>query len=179
MPAEFEITTVIEPLSLAVFPELFAFERDNREYFAEWVPDRGDEYFLQFQANNQALINEQTAGDSFFFIVRDETNRLVGRVNLVDVREGSISLGFRIAQKATGIGHAGRAVKLACAFGQKRGIQTITAMTTLANRGSQRILERSGFGNASGNPAFVLLNGLEHKMLHYARDLNPKDSLHG
>lgn len=170
---------MIEPLSLAVLPELLAFERDNREYFAEWVPDRGDEYFSRFKANNQALISEQTAGHSFFFIVRDEKNRLVGRVNLVDVREGSISLGFRIAQNATGLGHAGRAVKLACAFGQKRGVRTITAMTTLANRGSQRILERSGFGNASGNPEFVLLNGLEHKMVHYACDLNPNDFLHG
>jgi ribosomal-protein-alanine N-acetyltransferase len=171
MPHAFQTTTTIEPLSIGVGSELLTFERDNRAYFAKWVPDRGDEYFSQFQTRHLALLDEQSAGDCFFFVVRDETNRLVGRVNLVDVRDGSASLGYRIAREATGIGHAGRAVSSVKAFARERGLQTITAMTTLANDGSQRVLERSGFCRVAGSPATVLQNGVEYEILHYALDL--------
>ena len=172
MPHAFQTTTTIEPLSIRVSPELLTFERDNRAYFAEWVPDRGDDDFLQFQTRHQALLDEQSAGDCLFFVVRDETNRLVGRVNLVDVRDGSGSLGYRIAREATGLGHAGRAVGLVKAFARERGLQTLTAITTLVNYGSQRVLERSGFGKVAGDPATVLQNGVEYEILHYALDLN-------
>lgn len=93
MPHASGTSTTIEPLSAGVSSELLTFERDNREYFAEWVQDRGDDYFLQFQARHQLLLDEQSAGGCFFFVVRDETNRMVGRVNLVDVGDGSPSLG--------------------------------------------------------------------------------------
>jgi ribosomal-protein-alanine N-acetyltransferase len=171
VPAGLHTTTIIEPLSIDVLPELLVFERDNRGYFAEWVPDRGDDYFSQFTTRNDALLDEQAAGRSFFFVVRDEEDRLVGRVNLVDLAQDSVSLGYRIAQEATGIGHAGRAVCLASAFARDRGLQTITAMTTLANRGSQGVLERAGFIEVAGSPASVWHNGVGQETLHFALDL--------
>jgi hypothetical protein len=87
MPHAFETTTTIEPLSIGVSSEPLTCQRDNREYFGEGVPDRGDEYFSRFQARHQALLDEQSAGDCFFFVELAETNRLVGRGNLVDVRD--------------------------------------------------------------------------------------------
>jgi ribosomal-protein-alanine N-acetyltransferase len=168
VPVELEAKTTIEPLSIGVLPELLRFERVNREYFAEWVPDRGDDYFSEFRTRNQALLDEQSAGGSFFFVARNEANRLVGRVNLVDVASGSASLGYRIAQDATGVGHAGRAVQLAILFAHGRGLQTITAMTTLVNRGSQKVLERAGFIQVAGGPASVVQNGVQHELVHYA-----------
>ena len=168
MPAKLEARTTIEPLSIGVLPELLAFERDNREYFAEWVPDRGDDYFTEFRTRNQSLLDEQSAGGSFFFVVRNEENRLIGRVNLVDVANGSASLGYRIAQDATGTGHAGRAVKLAIRFAHGRGLQTITAMTTHVNLGSRKVLERAGFREVAGGPASVLQNGVELETVHYS-----------
>jgi ribosomal-protein-alanine N-acetyltransferase len=33
-------------------PALLAFERENRAYFAASIPDRGDEYFVQFDARH-------------------------------------------------------------------------------------------------------------------------------
>jgi ribosomal-protein-alanine N-acetyltransferase len=171
VPAGLEIKTTIEPLRIEVLPELLTFERDNRAHFAEWVADRGDDYFSQFTTRNKALLDEQSAGSSFFFVVRDEEDRLVGRINLVDLTQNSVSLGYRIAQAATGVGHASRAVLLASAFARDRGLQTITAMTTLVNRGSQRVLERAGFIEVAGSPASILINGVEHDMLHFALDL--------
>jgi RimJ/RimL family protein N-acetyltransferase len=44
-------------------------------------------------------------------------------------------------------------------------------MTTLANRGSQRVLERAGFKEVAGSPASILINGVQHEMLHFALDL--------
>jgi hypothetical protein len=43
---------------------------------------------------------------------------------------------------------------------------------TLANDGSQRVLERSGFGKVAGSPATVLRNGVEYEIVHYALALN-------
>lgn len=171
MPAGLEAKTTIEPLSTDALPDLLTFERENRAYFAEWISDRGDDYFTDFPARNQALLEEQAEGGSFFFVVRDEAGRLVGRVNLVDFTQDSASLGYRIARDATGVGHAGRAVALAIAFARDRGLQTLTAMATLANRGSQRVLERAGFIEVAGGPASVLQNGVEHELMHYTLDL--------
>ncbi|MHA6669060.1 GNAT family N-acetyltransferase [Homoserinimonas sp. A447] len=171
MRAESQAKTTIEMLDTVALAELLQFERENRDYFAEWVPDRGDDYFTQFQTRNQALLDEQSAEGSFFFVVRDESNQLVGRVNLVDATHRSASLGYRIAQKATGVGHAGRAVKLATVFARDYGLEMITAMTTLTNVGSRRVLERSGFVEIAGRPASVLQNGAEQETVHYALDL--------
>ncbi|GAA1792379.1 hypothetical protein GCM10009712_44200 [Pseudarthrobacter sulfonivorans] len=112
-------------MSIGVSSELLTFERDNRECFAEGVPDRGDEYFSRFQARHQELLDEQSAGDRF----------------------------------------------LVCAFARAR-VTDHHGDDTLADNGSQRVLERSGFGKVAGSPATVLRNGVEYEIVHYALDLN-------
>ena len=42
-------------------PALLAFERENRAYFAAVIPDRGDEYFAEFDARHAQLLESQAA----------------------------------------------------------------------------------------------------------------------
>ncbi|MER5214622.1 GNAT family N-acetyltransferase [Streptomyces sp. NPDC002838] len=125
---------------------LLAFERENREYFARTVPDRGDGYFAGFAARHAALLAEQDAGVCHFHVVVDEEGHLIGRVNLVDVEGGSAELGYRVGERAAGKGVATAAVAKVCRMaGTAYGLTSIAAVTTLDNGASRAVLERNAF----------------------------------
>ncbi|MBT2471725.1 GNAT family N-acetyltransferase [Streptomyces sp. ISL-66] len=126
---------------------LLAFERENREYFARSVPDRGDAYFEEFEARHRALLAEQDEGSCHFHLVIDEADgELAGRVNLVDVEDGVAELGYRIGERAAGRGTATAAVaEVCCLAASEYGLRALTAVTTLDNPASATVLTRSGF----------------------------------
>ena len=125
---------------------LLAFELENREYFAQLVPDRGDAYFTDFGERHQALLHEQDAGTIQFHVVVDEDGTIIGRVNLVDIEDGTADLGYRVAERAAGKGVATAAVAEVCALAvSSYGLSTLYAETTQDNPASMNVLERSGF----------------------------------
>lgn len=127
-------------------PALLAFELENRAFFAASVPDRGDDYFAQFDDRHQALLDEQSAGLCYFHVVVGDDDEILGRVNLVDVANGSAELGYRIAERATGRGLATAAVTDVCERARTvYGLTALTAETTVDNPGSQAVLARTGF----------------------------------
>ena len=141
---------------------LLAFERENRAYFARVIPDRGDAYFEEFAARHAGLLADQAAGlDHFHVVVED--GRIVARINLVRVTDGSAELGYRVAEDAGGRGVATFGVREALELARTQyGLKRIEARTTADNLGSQAILARSGFvrtGNLTlnGRPAFSYL----------------------
>lgn len=76
----------------------------------------------------------------------DESGAVLGRVNLVDVADGSAELGYRIAENAAGRGLATSAVREACALSvAEYGLTTLRAVTTLDNAASRAVLARTGF----------------------------------
>lgn len=145
--------------------EIIAFERENRAYFAQFVPDRGDEYFImdvmeRFLADIEA---EQARGECLLYLVRlGETGELVGRVNLVDIQGASASLGYRVGARFGGKGYATEAVRLALQEAAARGIKTVKAMTTVSNVGSQIVLLRNGFQFTERRPGHLDVNGTLH-----------------
>ncbi|MFF3020986.1 GNAT family N-acetyltransferase [Streptomyces sp. NPDC057939] len=127
-------------------PALLAFERENRDYFAASVPDRGDAYFAGFEQRHQELMAEQQAGLHFFHVLVDDGDRVLGRVNLIDVADGSAELGYRIAERAAGQGLATAAVRAVCVLaGADYGLTSLRAVTTLDNAASRTVLTRTGF----------------------------------
>lgn len=125
---------------------LLEFERVNREHFARTISDRGDTYFADFASNQRALLAEQDAGVCHFHVVVDEHGDLVGRINLVDVEDGSAELGYRIGERASGRGTATAAVAEVCRLAAEvYGLTALTAKTTLDNPASMAVLIRSGF----------------------------------
>ncbi|MFI6083994.1 GNAT family N-acetyltransferase [Streptomyces sp. NPDC051217] len=130
-------------------PALLAFEQENRAYFAASIPDRGDSYFSAFAERHGDLLTEQAAGLLFFHVLVSDAGpkkEIVGRVNLVDVKDGSAELGYRIAEKAAGKGLATDAVRRICVLAAETyGLTALRARTTLDNPASRAVLTRTGF----------------------------------
>ncbi len=127
-------------------PSLLAFERENRAYFAASIPDRGDDYFADFHVRHRGLLAGQNSGLHHFHVLVDDCGAVLGRVNLVDVADGSAELGYRIAERAAGRGLATAAVHQVCALSAADyGLTTLRAATTRDNAGSHTILTRTGF----------------------------------
>ncbi|MFE6164864.1 GNAT family N-acetyltransferase [Streptomyces sp. NPDC056486] len=127
-------------------PALLAFERENREYFAKSVPDRGDAYFAEFDVRHEALLAELAAGTCHFHVLVDGDGAVLGRVNLVDVADGEAELGYRIAEHAAGRGLATDAVRRLCELAATEyGLTALRAATDADNAGSRGVLERTGF----------------------------------
>ncbi len=127
-------------------PGLFEFEWENRAYFAASVPDRGDEFFAEFDARFAQLLEWQAAGTDYLHVVVTEGGEVVGRVNLIEVADGSAELGYRIAQKAAGRGLATAAVREVRELSAAQyGLTRLRAKATMDNPASQKVLERNGF----------------------------------
>ncbi|MFJ6082819.1 GNAT family N-acetyltransferase [Streptomyces sp. NPDC092369] len=125
---------------------LLAFERANRAYFARYISDRGDAFFADFAAVLDARLAEQDAGVCHFHVVVDDRGELIGRVNLVDVQEGSADLGYRIGERWAGRGVATEAVAQVCRLAAGAyGLSELIASTAVGNTGSRTVLERNGF----------------------------------
>jgi len=126
-------------------PALLVFERENRAYFAAAVPDRGDEFFAEFDARHAQLLERQAARTDYFHVLVAEKGEVVGRVNLVDVADGSAELGYRIAQKAAGHGLAAAVREVRELAAAQYGLTRLRAKVTTDNPASQTVLERNGF----------------------------------
>lgn len=127
-------------------PALLAFEQENRAYFAAVIPDRGDEFFTEFDMRHAQLLARQAAGTDYFHLLVAEGGEVVGRVNLAEVAGGSAELGYRIAQKAAGQGLATAAVrKVRELAATKYGLTRLRARVTLDNPASRKVLEHNGF----------------------------------
>ncbi|MFC8074560.1 GNAT family N-acetyltransferase [Streptomyces sp. NPDC057307] len=148
----------LQLLRLDHAPALLAFEKENRAYFAASIPDRGDAYFTGFDERHADLLAEQATGLCYFHVLVNgdggtagettagTTGEVVGRVNLVDVADGSAELGYRIAEKAAGKGLATDAVRRICVLAAETyGLTELRAKTTDDNTASRAVLERTGF----------------------------------
>lgn len=136
---------MIERLRADHAPALLTFERTNRGYFAKSITDRGDDYFTHFADRHEALLAEQTAGTCHFHVVVTD-GEILGRINLVDVSDGTAELGFRMAEKAAGQGLATASVREVLALAATTyGLTTVQARAAHTNIGSQKVLTRNGF----------------------------------
>jgi ribosomal-protein-alanine N-acetyltransferase len=125
---------------------VLAFERANRAYFAAFISDRGDEFFDQFSEQHSALLAEQEAGASAFYVLVAEDGSVLGRFNLYRFQAGTAELGYRVAQHAAGRGVATAAVRELCRLAAARyGLRTLRAATSSENAASQKVLAKAGF----------------------------------
>lgn len=127
-------------------PALLEFERLNRAYFAASIPDRGDDFFTTFYAQHEDLLRRQSEKTDYFHVVMSTSGDVVGRINLMDVSEGSAELGYRIAQTFSRRGCATSAVRQVRAIASSQyGLNRLRAKVTCDNVASLRVLERNEF----------------------------------
>ncbi|WP_018571582.1 GNAT family N-acetyltransferase [Streptomyces sp. PsTaAH-124] len=153
---------------------LLAFERENRQWFTRTISDRGDAYFAGFAEVHRARLAEQDAGACHFHLVLDTEGTILGRVNLVDVADGSAELGYRVGERAAGRGVATAAVREVCRLAAAAyGLRQLTAVTTLDNPASRAVLARNGFA-VTGEVSITGRPGLR-----FLRVLGPRDAAPG
>jgi [ribosomal protein S5]-alanine N-acetyltransferase len=157
--------------------DLMQFELENRRYFAASVSDRGDDYFSNFQTIMADRIEEQQRGECQFYLVRNSSGDIIGRVNLrgigMQANLRAASLGYRFGERFCGKGYATRSVSLVCEKAKNElNIHQMKAMVSVQNAGSQRVLEKSGFLVADGTPTHFVSNGKTVQAIHYIKFLS-------
>ncbi|MGW0877024.1 GNAT family N-acetyltransferase [Streptomyces sp. NPDC002740] len=136
----------LKQLHVGHAPAVLAFESANRAYFTASVSDRGDDYFARFTDRYDALLAEQKAGICAFYVLVGEDDSVLGRFNLVDLKDGTAELGYRVAQHVAGRGVATATVLEVCRLAAARhGLRTLRAATARRNVASQRVLAKAGF----------------------------------
>ncbi len=136
----------IQLLHLDHAPALLVFEQENRAYFAASIPDRGDDFFAEFDKQHAQLLARQAAGTDYLHLLVVEGDEVVGRVNLTEVADGTAELGYRIAQKAVGQGLATAAVRRVRELAATEyGLSRLRARVTQDNPASRKVLEHNGF----------------------------------
>jgi [ribosomal protein S5]-alanine N-acetyltransferase len=127
-------------------PEVLAFELANRAYFADFISDRGDDFFDQFAERHKALLAEQDTGSSIFHVLVGDDGSVLGRFNLVHIEGGTAELGYRVAQHVAGQGVATATVRDLCRLAAAQyGLRTLRAATSRQNVASQKVLTNAGF----------------------------------
>jgi ribosomal-protein-alanine N-acetyltransferase len=145
---------------------LLTFEVENRAYFSAHISDRGDAFFAEFGKRLAELLVDQDAGELHFHVLVEDDGQVVGRVNLIDVADGTAELGYRIAERWTGRGLATAAVLELCELAAREyGLTELRAGTNLTNAASRTVLERTGFvpvGEATygGRPGLTYVRSL-------------------
>ena len=140
----------IRPVVAADAATLLRFELLHRAYFERWVNARDPAFYSeQGVVAAIAAAEKSREHDHAFQYLIEDAGRLVGRVNLTNVRRrhyDCADLGYRIGEHDGGRGVASTAVALclAEAFGPL-GLRRIEAVARPENQGSVRVLQRNGF----------------------------------
>jgi [ribosomal protein S5]-alanine N-acetyltransferase len=149
--------------------ELFTFETDNRAFFEQMVPSRGEAYyqFETFKARHRDLLTEQDDTGSTFYLIRDDRKNIVGRINLVAIDEPKrvAEVGFRVGENYVGKGIASNALKQL--LETEKGFQTIKGKTTSNNIASQKTMENNCFKKVGISEEVFEFNGEKVMFVHY------------
>jgi [ribosomal protein S5]-alanine N-acetyltransferase len=120
-------------------PAVLAFELANRTYFANFISDRGKEFFNHFEESYNELLTEQETGTCIFHVLIGEDGTVLGMFNLRDLNDGTAVLGYRVARHAAGRGVATATVQELCRVAAQRyRLRTLRAATSLNNVASQK-----------------------------------------
>lgn len=150
---------------------LLKFEAENRAFFETMVPSRGDEYYhaTNFLARHEALLEEQSQGRSNFYLIKDNHNLILGRINIVDLNEERKvgHLGYRIGKIHTGKGVATQALSLLLKNSVTTSLRQLYAKTTTNNISSQKVLQKNGFIHEKTEKNSFEMHGQFVKFIHY------------
>lgn len=162
---------IIEKLKLEDAEAVIDFEKENRAYFEKMVSSRGDDYYYydNFITRHQQLLNEQSQGLSYFYLIRKTNGEILGRINFVDVDKSQNSghIGYRVGEKHTGQGIAYKALHTLMDHLSRDGFTTIFAKTTNNNIASQKVLKKNGFKKLEESTDEFVMNGEKLRFENY------------
>ncbi|WP_026475985.1 GNAT family N-acetyltransferase [Alkaliphilus transvaalensis] len=158
--------------------KLYQFEIQNRNFFDRMGFSRGDHYYDidNFEDIIKEIVAEQEEGLVYMYLIINEGDEIVGRVNLVSVVRGSLNkaeLGYRIGEAYQGKGYGTKAVKLIL----KEAVDThklhrVEAGTSPDNIGSQIVLIKNGFQFTGRNNKYIYQNGRWEDSVNFEKVLD-------
>jgi len=153
--------------------ELFKFEKNNKLFFEQMVPSRGEDYynFDTFKIRHRELLAEQQENKSKFYLMRDHAGTIIGRINLVDLdtTNNIAEVGYRVGKEYGGKGIGAKALKLL--LETEVSVKKIKAKTTTNNIASQRVLEKNGFKQVCIDDDEFEMNGQKLQFIDYLLEL--------
>ncbi|MGE7945997.1 GNAT family N-acetyltransferase [Lysinibacillus sp. NPDC093688] len=153
--------------------ELFQFEKNNRLFFEQMVPSRGEDYYMfeKFQLKHRELLEEQEEEKSRSYLIREYSGNIVGRINLVDIDKTNdiAEVGYRVGKEYGGKGIGAKALKLL--LETEVSVKKIKAKTTTNNIASQRVLEKNGFKQVYLSDDEFEMNGQKLQFIDYLLEL--------
>ena len=166
---------VIRPPAPDDASSLLAFELENRAWFERWVQSRDPAFYALegIRAAIERAAQARRADSGYQYLVFGTDGRIVGGVNLRDVRRGhyrSAELGYHVGEREIGRGFASAAVALCLgeAFGAL-DLWRVEAAVRPINRASIRVLERNGFAAWGRSTRSIEFDGDWFDQLHFER----------
>lgn len=163
MKKEANMTIRVKQASREDARSVYDFETFNRLYFQQNLPPRPKAYkqFDTFEVVYQQLLLEQEQGTYAMYLILDDKQDLVGRINLtIDLDQKTGELGFRIGEKSQGQGIASQAVALVLASVCRTcHLTQVEAGTAVQNGASQKVLEKNGFEKIGLTKKVIKING--------------------
>lgn len=145
--------------------EILEFELESREYFESQIPPRHPDYYSLSNLKQIIgdIVGEQEQGLRYMYLLRNEKEELVGRINLFSITRGifeSAELGYRIGKKHIGKGYATAGVHLVMkkAF-ETHKLHRVEAATAPENIGSQIVLLKNNFQFIGRARQVIRVNG--------------------
>ena len=168
----------IHLLDESVKEELFEFEVENRNYFAQIGFPRDKSYydFRNFEQITKDLIFDREKDLTYLYLIKNSFGKIVGRVNLFSITRGPFNkaeIGYRIGENHQGKGYATKAVKLAVknALDVHR-FHRLEAGTSPENIGSQIVLIKNGFQFTGRQSKFIYNNGKWNDSISFEKILD-------
>lgn len=128
------------------YPQLYVFEVENRSFFEPFIPSRGEDYFnwASFCAINDERLKEQERKECLFFLIKNQANQIVGRINVVAMDDESkqTSIGHQIGEAFKGMGIASAPLNHLLALSEFRALDGLEGQTTTNNLASQRVFKK-------------------------------------
>ncbi|KHE72929.1 GNAT family N-acetyltransferase [Halobacillus sp. BBL2006] len=161
--------------------DLLTLQSDNKSFFERFSMERGSEFYTlaaQLKRINQFKQKMRNDSEYNFGIFENESQHLVGTINLFQIARGSLQsafIGYFLDKTYNGKGFTTEAVQLLVeyAFNELK-LHRIEAGVMPHNIGSIRVLEKSGFHKEGLAKKNVKINGKweDHQVLAI---INPLD----
>ena len=128
---------------------------------------------VRLQIRHKELLKEQEDAISSFYLIKEDSGIIVGRINLVDIDpiNGTAHVGYRIGEPFTQKGIANEALKLLVNLAPELNVTKIHAKTTSDNIASQKVLVKNGFERISINEEISADTGQKLTFYHYSKNL--------
>lgn len=158
---------------ITYYKEWSALRRDNQEFLTpyepQWAQNALTLSFYKKRLARQKIESDAKRG-AFFFVFENNTQKLVGGINLNNIQYGAAyhaSLGYWLGEEFQGQGYMGEALSLVTSYAfEDLRLKRLNAACLPDNARSVCLLEISGFIEEGFAPKYLQINGVwqDHRL---------------